>query len=549
MADVFAELIANASINMVAFDAQLMTLKNKLAEVKGISLSAENSESLKQLNEDAKIVGDSLGDVSGEMENLTENSESFGRESKRNFDKASVGAEKFGRKGSKAGKDVKVSLGGITGAAAKAVAVMGTVELGLGVANVAASALTGNFEDAAESLKKLPAGIGPVATQLEGVLNLVTGIKDETDTLIRTTEMMNAAMSKRLSISSLRFKQEQQGLKDILSLRTQLLISQMELIGLYKDEDVAKEIARKGLLSSLEGQIADILSEIDAVDVESGVFTASTSEDATKEVKNLSEATKKYKKQLKEIEKQESAIASHKEHMGLYPQRLVKDLEKMKEELARLKGLQGAAADLVKTREKELDIFKERKKELKEQLDVATELADMEMKAFDMREKREQDAFNKKGKEIRDENNRESIEEALRAGDELVDLLRKAAENAAKEKDDAAKKVADMQAKLDAEAAAKANALAAIQAADIAKVAAKAKDTDAPGPERTDLRSRFEDSLAALTKSDKDAKIGRQQAKTERRAEKQLDILDKIRKIGAENKDILKNINFDPRFQ
>lgn len=68
---------------------------------------------------------------------------------------------------------------GITEKALKALAVFGTIELGIGALNVASDAFSGNIEDAATALEQLPAGIGPVARQLRTLLGTMTGITDE----------------------------------------------------------------------------------------------------------------------------------------------------------------------------------------------------------------------------------------------------------------------------------------------------------------------------------------------------------------------------------
>lgn len=78
----------------------------------------------------------------------------------------------------KAGEKIN-PFGGITGAAMKAVAVMGTVELAIKGLNGLSAAFRGEWEDAAEAIKQLPAGIGPVAQGLEGMLARVTGIGEQ----------------------------------------------------------------------------------------------------------------------------------------------------------------------------------------------------------------------------------------------------------------------------------------------------------------------------------------------------------------------------------
>lgn len=83
---------------------------------------------------------------------------------------------------------------GIVGKAIRAIAIMGTVELAVGAINTVTELLAGDFEDAAEAVKKLPAGIGPAATQIEALLGVMSGITQEIERIESTTRAMEAAM-------------------------------------------------------------------------------------------------------------------------------------------------------------------------------------------------------------------------------------------------------------------------------------------------------------------------------------------------------------------
>lgn len=125
------------------------------------------------------------------------------QDQKQQFQRVADSAENAGKKG-------EVAFGGLVGMALKAVTVMGTVELGLGAINVAADAMTGNMEDASEAIKQLPAGIGPVARQLETLLGTLTGIVKETRAWEQATANLQKAMDERMriSIDALKFEEE-----------------------------------------------------------------------------------------------------------------------------------------------------------------------------------------------------------------------------------------------------------------------------------------------------------------------------------------------------
>jgi len=94
-------------------------------------------------------------------------------ELQKDLKKAEAMAKKSGKVAEQSGK---VSLGGMAGAAMKATAAFGGLELAVKGIDAISEAVSGNFEGAAEMIKTLPAGIGPFATALEGVLGKVTGI-------------------------------------------------------------------------------------------------------------------------------------------------------------------------------------------------------------------------------------------------------------------------------------------------------------------------------------------------------------------------------------
>lgn len=110
---------------------------------------------------------------------------------KSSIDRAIAAVKKLGFTFETTGKKGEGAFSGITGRALKAVAIMGTVELGLGLVNVGGKAFTGSIEDSAEAIKQLPAGIGPVARQIEEIADLFTGVKREAESINKTVQILN----------------------------------------------------------------------------------------------------------------------------------------------------------------------------------------------------------------------------------------------------------------------------------------------------------------------------------------------------------------------
>ena len=77
--------------------------------------------------------------------------------------------------------------------AARAVAAMGTVEVAIGSVNAASAAVRGEWQETSELIKQLPAGIGPVARQLEMLIGNVTGLNDR----IREMDERQARITKQ----------------------------------------------------------------------------------------------------------------------------------------------------------------------------------------------------------------------------------------------------------------------------------------------------------------------------------------------------------------
>lgn len=139
-------------------------------------------------------------------------------------EKAAKATEDFGKKGKKATKEVEVGFSGIVGKALKAVAVMGTVELGLGGVNVATKIFSGNIDDAVTALEQLPAGIGPVVRQMKDLLGTVTEMKQITDSWTNATTNLLQAQESRFKLSIEGLQREKTFAADLLAIQQRILL-------------------------------------------------------------------------------------------------------------------------------------------------------------------------------------------------------------------------------------------------------------------------------------------------------------------------------------
>jgi hypothetical protein len=136
-----------------------------------------------------------------------------------------------------------VNTGGIskfTGQAMQAVAVMGTLELGVGAINVLSEAMSGEWEDAVTAIEQLPAGIGPFARQLNVLLGNVTGIRQEIENIEAVTASMDRAMAIRQGLNE-RQLQIEQDRADIL----QQIDRAQQLANAAGDEAATAALAQK----------------------------------------------------------------------------------------------------------------------------------------------------------------------------------------------------------------------------------------------------------------------------------------------------------------
>lgn len=128
------------------------------------------------------------------------------------------------KKAEEAGDKSNNAFGGMVGLALKAVTVMGSVELGLGAINIASEAMSGNFEDASEALKRMPAGIGPVTQQLEALLGTLTGITAETQAWQRATQNLQSAMAQQHDTSMRNLRAEEDAIMSRLKIQQQITV-------------------------------------------------------------------------------------------------------------------------------------------------------------------------------------------------------------------------------------------------------------------------------------------------------------------------------------
>lgn len=169
--------------------------------------------------------------------------------------------------------------------ALRATAAFGAMELGIGGAVAVSKALSGNLEDAAEAVKQLPV-IGGFARSLEDALDIVTGIRTETEAIKR----INAAMvegqklqskmfEKRLELArsfteelrkqkaELRILTAPENQVDVLKDRLELA-NEIEAANdrvLQAEKKVRAALREKGDTSSDQNRITEIREEIDAL--------------------------------------------------------------------------------------------------------------------------------------------------------------------------------------------------------------------------------------------------------------------------------------------
>lgn len=194
-------------------------------------------------------------------------------------------AEKAGEKGNNA-------LGGMVALGLKAITVMGTLELALGAVNVGADLMSGNIEDAAEGLERLPAGIGPVVKQLKDMVGTLTGIKEQTDAILRTTANLEKAMASRLRTTLQGLRQEEELLLNRIKIEQQ--------IALFGTAD-SDEAARLKVEFNATNRLADARNAANEALREANVLAASTSAETTARALEISEKEEELAKQRKDL--------------------------------------------------------------------------------------------------------------------------------------------------------------------------------------------------------------------------------------------------------
>ena len=166
----------------------------------------------------------------------------------------------------------KITIGGITGAAMKATASFGAIELGLKSIGAATAAIKGDFAKAAELVKQLPAGIGPAAQALEFVLDSITGttaavLEIQRQTLLidkrRVKQAQQAAISSGIRATTAaraeKLEFEARLAKVPESRRPKAEAEQELILELRKTAEQRKRVQQSGLGGSLgEGALASI---------------------------------------------------------------------------------------------------------------------------------------------------------------------------------------------------------------------------------------------------------------------------------------------------
>lgn len=177
-------------------------------------------------------------------------------------DQASATVDKVRKKVREANKGQEQFGGKLAQNALRAVAAMGTLELGLGAANAATKALSGSWEDAADAVERLPAGIGPVARQLKEVLGTMTGITAEIDRAARDAERIEKSSSAIVGLI-----QKQRDFREGVTQSNRELQEQVRLLNLPPDQR-AVESRRSQALQLVQEAAAEVRAAEDAISTE-----------------------------------------------------------------------------------------------------------------------------------------------------------------------------------------------------------------------------------------------------------------------------------------
>lgn len=143
---------------------------------------------------------------------------------------------------------------GIVKAALRATTAFAGMQLALGGANAVAKALSGNIEDAAAAVEKLPV-IGGFARELKDVLGELTGIKGEIEAINSASANMAEASGRRMKATLADLRDQEQALTRIRALQQDTILRGM----VDPDRSRQAEVFRAGnAISSLQDQIAEL---------------------------------------------------------------------------------------------------------------------------------------------------------------------------------------------------------------------------------------------------------------------------------------------------
>lgn len=143
--------------------------------------------------------------------------------------------------------------GGVVRSAVRSTASFGAMTLALGGVNSVAKALSGNIEDAAEAVKRLPV-IGTFARELETALNLVTGIRSETEAITRINAAQEEGQRLQASLFERRLKIAQDYTSELRKQRAELA----ELSAAPGQRDAVRAgNEQRDLIASTQSRLAD----------------------------------------------------------------------------------------------------------------------------------------------------------------------------------------------------------------------------------------------------------------------------------------------------
>ena len=215
-AEKIGELYVDLEAKTLEFDAALDKAEKradnageKIAEGLGGGLDGVSDKATAEFAEVEKIADKASQRIRSELEQGEQGVAGYSERANKEFteieQRAAKAADKIEGKLRSAGDD---GFGAMTKAAAKTLAVMGAVELGVKGIDVVLALAQGDVESAAELVKTLPGGIGAVATAMDGLIDrggTYLGIWESIDKIVameaKATRAATTDIEKRVALA------------------------------------------------------------------------------------------------------------------------------------------------------------------------------------------------------------------------------------------------------------------------------------------------------------------------------------------------------------